>query len=201
VALALLLSALATAYLLILAPILDLYNERQAVIADREMLAPRLDAAASELPALRARLAELQTAAKTRKIMLDGASDSIASANLQSRIEELAAAAGVSIGSTEALAADNTGGYRRIGLRVAIGGEYEAFIRLLGTIETAAPPLILSNLQIHSSARPAGINGGRRAARTDNAAQTGIEPPNQRIDAGFEVYGFRSVESPVAPKQ
>ena len=64
------------------------------------------------LPELRARLAELQAAATTRKIALDGASDAIAAANLQSRIEELAVSSGVTIGSTEGIAAENRGGYR-----------------------------------------------------------------------------------------
>ena len=93
-ALAILLLALGTAYLLIVAPVLDFYGQRQAVLADRQILAPRLSAAAAELPALRARLAELQSAVAKRKITLDGASDSIAAANLQTRVEELAAAAG-----------------------------------------------------------------------------------------------------------
>ena len=65
-------------YLLLVSPVLDLYNQREATLADRRMLAPRLSAAAAELPELRARLAELQAAATTRKIALDGASDAIA---------------------------------------------------------------------------------------------------------------------------
>jgi hypothetical protein len=87
------------------------------------MLAPRLSAAAAELPELRARLAELQAAAKTRDIVIDGASDAIAAANLQSRLEELAKSVGVTIGSTEGIAAENRGGYRRIGLRLVISGD------------------------------------------------------------------------------
>jgi hypothetical protein len=87
------------------------------------MLAPRLSAAAAELPELRARLAELQAAAKTRDIVIDGASNAIAAANLQSRPEELAKSVGVTIGSTEGIAAENRGGYRRVGLRLAISGD------------------------------------------------------------------------------
>ncbi len=181
-ALAILCLVLGGVYFLVVAPVLDLYSQREATLADRRMLAPRLSAAAAELPALRARLAELQASATTRKIALDGASDAIAGANLQSRIEELAASTGVTIGSTEGLAAENRGGYRRIGLRLAITGEYDAMIKLLGAIETAAPPLILSNLQFHGVLRPIS------------------QPPSSRLDAGFEVYGFRRADTPVAPK-
>jgi len=181
-ALAILCLVLGGVYFLVVAPVLDLYSQREATLADRRMLAPRLSAAAAELPALRARLAELQASATTRKIALDGASDAIAGANLQSRIEELAASTGVTIGSTEGLAAENRGGYRRIGLRLAITGEYDAMIKLLGAIETAAPPLILSNLQFHGVLRPIS------------------QPPSSRLDAGFEVYGFRRADTPVATK-
>ncbi len=182
-ALAILCLVLGGVYLLLVSPILDLYSQREATLADRRMLAPRLSAAAAELPELRVRLAELQAAATTRKIALDGASDAIAAANLQSRIEELATSAGATIGSTEGLAAENRGGYRRIGLRLAITGDYDAIVKLLGAIETAAPPLILSNLQFHGVLRPTG------------------QAQSSRLDAGFEVYGFRRIDTPAAVKQ
>src|SRR5260370_35725737 len=85
----------------VVSPLLGLYAERAAVLENRRMLVPRLRAAAEELPALRARVEQLRAAAGTRKITLEGASDAIAAATLQSRIEELAASAGAPIGSTE----------------------------------------------------------------------------------------------------
>jgi general secretion pathway protein M len=192
-ALAILCLVLSGVYFLVVAPVLDLYGQREATLADRRMLAPRLSAAAAELPALRARLTELQASATTRNIALDGASDAIAGANLQSRIEELASSAGVAIGSTEGLAAENRGGYRRIGLRLAITGDYDAIVKLLGAIETAAPPLILSNLQFHGTLRQMG--------QRQMGQPPMDQPQTSRVDAGFEVYGFRRTDTPVAPKQ
>jgi len=182
-ALAILCLVLGGVYLLLISPVIDLYSEREATLADRRMLAPRLSAAAAELPELRARLAELQAAATTRDIVIDGASDAIAAANLQSRIEELASSAGVTIGSTEGLAAENRGGYRRIGLRLAISGDYDGIIKLLAAIETTAPPLVLSNVQFHGVLRPT------------------AQAQSSRLDAGFEVYGFRRTDAPVVVKQ
>jgi general secretion pathway protein M len=182
-ALAILCLVLGGIYLLLVSPILDLYSQREATLTDRRMLAPRLSAAAAELPELRARLAELQVAATTRDIVIDGASDAIAAANLQSRIEELASSAGVTIGSTEGLAAENRGGYRRIGLRLAISGDYDGIIKLLAAIETTAPPLVLSNVQFHGVLRPT------------------AQAQSSRLDAGFEVYGFRRTDAPVVVKQ
>ena len=179
-ALAILCLVLGGVYLLLVSPILDLYSQREATLADRRMLAPRLSVAAAELPELRARLAELQASATSA---LDGASDAIAAANLQSRIEELAKSAGVTISSTEGLAGENRGAYRRVGLRLAISGEYEAIIKLLAAIETAAPPLVLSNVQFHG------------VLRLTAQAQT------SRLDAGVEVYGFRRTDTSVSEKQ
>jgi general secretion pathway protein M len=138
-----------------------------------------LNAAAAELPGLRAQLATLQAAASARKIVLDGTSDAIASANLQRRIEELGTSTGVTISSTEAVAAENRGAYRRIGLRLAVSAGYAAIVKLLGAINAAAPPLVLSNLQIHGIVRPTG------------------DQSNARLDAGLEVYGFRNSEAPL----
>jgi len=78
------------------------------------MLASRLVVAATELPGLRARLAELRAAANTSKVTLGGANDAIASADLQSRVEALATSLGVTLGSTESLAAEDRGDFRRI---------------------------------------------------------------------------------------
>lgn len=174
---------LGSIYLLIVSPLLGLYSQREATLADRQMLAPRLNAAAATLPGLRARLAELKAAASTSRITLEGASDAIASANLQSWIEGLAADARVPIGSTEGVPTEDRGGYRRIGLRITVAGEYDAIVKLLVAIGNAAPPLILGNLELHSAVSLSG------------------EPEVGRLDAGFEVYGFRNGEAPVALTQ
>lgn len=180
---AILAAAIGSAYLLIAIPLQDLYLERQATLEDRGMLAARLAGAATELPALRARLAELRATASTSTVTLDGANDAIASANLQSRVEALATSLGVTLGSTEALAAEDRGGFRRIGLRIAVSGEYEGLVRLFGAIEASVPPLVLDNLHIRNVLRPAGMAG------------------SAKFDAGFEVYGVRSNDKPVSAQR
>jgi general secretion pathway protein M len=181
-ALILLLVALGGVYLLVAAPLLGLYAEREAVVENRRMLLPRLKAAGDELPGLRARVAELGAAASTRKVTLEGASDAIASANLQSRIEELAASVGATIGSTESLPAEPRAGYRRIGLRYVLSGAYETLVRFLVKLEAATPPLVIDNLHIHGVLRRPGT------------------PAASGLDAGLDVYGFRSNEKSLAAK-
>ena len=173
-ALGLLLLGLAIVYLAVAAPLLDLYARRQAYLEDQRMLAPRLEATAAALPGLRTRIAALHAAERTAKVTLDGASDAIASANLQSRIEALAGGAGATIGSTESLPAATVSGYRRVGLRLVLSGPYETIVKLLATIEAATPPLVIDNLQIHGILRRPGM------------------PNADTLDAALDVYGFRS---------
>lgn len=173
-AVALLLLVGAALYLLVAAPLLDLYARRAAVLADYQMLLPRLQAAEAGLPSLRARLARLEASAKTRKVTLDGASDAIAAANLQSRIDALATSVGATIGSSESLPSGKLGPYRRVGLRFVLRGSYEPLVRLLAKIETATPPLIVDNLQIHGMLMRPGL------------------PRRAGLSVSFDVYGFRS---------
>src|SRR5437660_6962523 len=182
-ALSLLLVALGSVYLLVVSPLLGLYAERAAVVENRSMLLPRLRGAADELPILRARVEQLRVAAGTRKITLEGASDAIAAAALQSRIEELAASVGATIGSTESLAPESRSGYRRIGLRYVLSGSYETLIQFLAKLEAATPPLVIDNLHIHGVLRRPGA------------------PAAAGLDAGLDVYGFRDGDKSVAAKQ
>jgi general secretion pathway protein M len=181
-ALSLLFVALGGVYFLVVSPLLGLYGERGAVLENRRMLLPRLRAAADELPALRARVEQLRAAAGTRKITLEGASDAIAAATLQSRIEELAASAGATIGSTESLPAEARSGYRRIGLRYVLSGSYETLVKLLAKLQSATPPLVIDNLHIHGVLRRPGT------------------PASAGLDAGLDVYAYRDGEKSVAAK-
>jgi general secretion pathway protein M len=174
--------ALGAVYLLAVAPILDLYAERAAVLENRRALLPRLKASAAELPELRARVEQLRSAAGTRKITLEGTSDALAAATLQSRIEELATSVGATIGSTESLPAEARSGYRRIGLRYVLSGPYETLVKFLAKLEAAQPPLVIDNLHIHGVLR-----------RPGTAAALGL-------DAGLDVYGYRDGEKSVATK-
>jgi hypothetical protein len=180
----LLLVALAGVYFLVVTPLVDLYAERQAVLENRRMLLPRLQVVAEELPGLRMKVSELRATVGTRKVTLDGSSDAVAAANLQSRIEELAASVGAMINSTESLPAEMRGGYRRIGLRYVLNGPYETLVKLLARLEAATPPLVVDNLHIH---------GVLRQRRAGTAATTAL-------DAGLDVYGYRANENPVAVK-
>lgn len=161
-------------YVVLVMPLIDLYRSGEGTLVDRQLLLRKLERLGAGVPSLRTRLAALQTAgAGNNEVTLDGESDALASANLQSRLGQLAAASGVTIASTEAITAAERAPYRRIGLRVAVNGNYEAIVKLLAAIQKGAPPLILANLQIHGLLRAV-------AVRTSYPLET-----------RFEVYGLR----------
>ena len=165
---------LTAAYTAIAVPLLQLYADRTATIETRRTLLLKMQAVAAELPQFEARVAALRAGGDDKKVTLDGASDAIASAALQGRIESFASGAGVTIGSTESLPAAARGPYRRVGLRLVLNGSYDGIVKLLGRLETAAPPVIVDNLQIHSFQRRPGAT------------------PVTALDASIEVYGFRA---------
>ena len=145
------------------------------------MMLPRLNAAASELPGLTARLEMLRGAVNNRFVALDSASDAIASATLQGRIEQQAAGAGATIRSTESLAVDSRGSYRRIGIRTALSGSYQNIIEFLTRIDGVTPPLVVGDLQ---------IRGIQQFGTT----------PNGRFEAQFDIYAFRKGDAAAETK-
>lgn len=165
--------ALGTVYVTLVVPLLDLYSERAMRLDASRLLLQKLNAAAGELPALRARVAELTATVHNEKLTLEGGSDGVASAVLQGHIEELAAVAGVTIRSTESLATEAHSAYRRLGLRLSLSGPYDSLVKLLAEIEEATPPLLVDNLQIRSILQRPGF------------------APTSSLDASLDVYGLR----------
>jgi len=166
---------LAAFYMVAVAPALDFYAANEITTETRRALAGRLKSMAQELPALRAQVASLRAAASVDKQTLEGDSDAVAAAALQGRVGEIAGGAGVVIASSESLPAEVQNGYRRLGLRIVVNGNYDGLIQLLAGIERATPPLIADNLQIRSVQR-------RPRAPAETFAP---------LDASFEVFGFR----------
>ena len=177
-ALGLAFAMLASAYLLVAAPLIELYVDRTGLIQTHRSLLVKLRSVAAELPVLRARIADIRATGDSRRMTLDGATDAVASASLQGRVEELASAAGVTIGSTEGLPVADRGTYRRVGLRMVLRGSYESLVMLLARLETAVPPLVVDNVQMHASQR--------RPGPASSAASSAAA-----LDASIEIYGFR----------
>ena len=102
----------------------------------------------------------------------------LAGATLQSQLQSLAGTTGATLSSMETLTAEQSGPYRRIGVKLSISAPLPVLVQLMAQIEQARPPMLVDDLQIHGS--PIVLPGAQVSA----------------LDIGFTVYGFRSGSAP-----
>ena len=127
-------------------PLVRLYADNAASLEQQRILAHRMAQLAGMLPDLQHQAEAGAGTGPAPNALLEGATDAIAGATLQERVQEMASTAGARVSSAEMLPAAQTGGYRRIGLRVACNAPWPILIRLLQSIEQAwwvqtAPPM------------------------------------------------------------
>ena len=118
-ALGLTFAVLGALWVAVAAPLIEWHALRAEQVQARRALARRMAEIAETLPELRdqARVAAASGRA-SGEATLDGASDAIAAATLQGRLQEMAARAGAPLTSAEALPGEAAGAWRRIGVRV-----------------------------------------------------------------------------------
>jgi len=175
-AVGLLVLAAVVVWLGLAAPLMDFYDVQAAKLAQRAALAQRMAMLAAELPDLRTRAAAMPT--NNGAATFEGATDALAGATLQSQLQSLAGTTGATLSSMETLTAEQSGPYRRIGVKLSISAPLPVLVQLMAQIEQARPPMLVDDLQIHGS--PIVLPGAQVSA----------------LDIGFTVYGFRSGSAP-----
>jgi general secretion pathway protein M len=171
-ALALLGAVLGVLWVAVVNPVVGWYREGSDQLAGRRLLLTHMERIAAELPALRQEAGRAGSDAPPATALLGGATDAIAGAMLQSVVQDMAAAAGATVASSEALPGAQQGGFRRIGLRVAVQGDWPALVALLRTVNESPLRLVMTSLELHATAQP---------------QRTGLVP----MAASFVVQGFR----------
>lgn len=167
---------LALAYVAVLAPLEALHASRAQEIAQlRERLA-HLRRAVAELPQLRATLSEVRTRSAPDDLLLPGASEAVAAANLQSKVKDLFAETGTELISAEGLPAAAQGGQRRVGIRVLVAAELNVLANVLHALGAARPFLFVDNIEVHSNP----------AARLQAADKSAV------LNIALNVYGYRA---------
>lgn len=163
-------------------PLLAWYREREETLAQRTALADRMEALAASLPALRqdAR-ADAPGRSTAGRATLEGASDAVAGATLQERVQAMAASAGASLSSVETLPAEQAGAWRRIALRVNLTASWPVLVRLLAAVDEASPSMLVDDLHMHSTLLVA-------------------HPVALPLQTSFSVYAFRSGGASVASR-
>lgn len=159
-------------WLLIAAPIIGWYQTRAADLAQQQAIAARLIALDGQVPALRKAVGAAGLQDAGAQLLLQGNTDAVAGANLQSALQTLAANAGTGLDSSQLMAAQQTGALRRIGMQVSVTASYPVVIALLQAIATARPRMIVNSLSLDNTSTAA---GGQPV-----------------IEADFTVIGFRA---------
>ncbi len=168
---------LAVAWAGLASPLLGWYGQRQERLEQRRVLAVRMAMVAATAPALQRQLAA--GGGDARPAVLTGATESIAGAALQQRLQEMSDRAAVRMTSAEVLAAEQSGAYRRIRVHLAVSAPWARFVGLLSDIDRATPRMLVSEMQL----------GQSRSVTTS---------PVKLLDASFTVVGLYA--GPDAPK-
>jgi general secretion pathway protein M len=181
-ALGMTLAVLGALWVGIAAPLLAWHADRAVELENRRAVARRMAVLAEMLPELRL---QAQSAAggpgrSGVEDTLEGASDAIAGAALQQRLQEMAARAGAPLSSAEALPGEPAGAYRRITVRVALSAPWPTLVRLLQAVAQAGSPhMLVDELQLRSS--PLLLRSGPRP-----------------MEASFNVIAFRTAAAQTA---
>jgi hypothetical protein len=162
-------------------PIRSWFEERHGRLEQRQTLLHHMQALAASLPALRSVAADRHadgatSDAATLSGTLPGVTDAIAAADLQERLQAMAAAAGANLTAVETLPATTTGGWHRVGLRVSLNASWPVLMELVRAIKRSPARIFIDDAHFHS---PIVVN--RSAALP--------------IQASMMLYAFRSSDT------
>ncbi len=102
---------------------------------------------------LRTRHEQLKRSLAGNRHYLQGSSEALAAANLQSTVKQQASAKQMEVLSTQILPSSEEAGFTRVALKVRMRGTLEDTVRLIHSLETGQPYLFLDNVTIRSLSR------------------------------------------------
>ncbi len=175
-ALALLLAVPAGLYLGGVAPVRAYYESLVAKAGTLEDTLARYRKLGAERPQLAVALRHAEAREPDTALYLEGASDALAAARLQERLNTIVKDSGGSIDSVRVLESAPDGPYRRVSVELLIESRIDALRTILYRIETGKPSLFIKSVNITTIT---GIRLGRPMT----------EPAD--LDVRLEVYGFR----------
>jgi general secretion pathway protein M len=152
------LAGLALVWFAVIFPILSWYQSRAAELAQNQAIAAHMAALTQEIPQLRKAVAAARPQSQDQQILLSGATDAIAGANLQTDLQNLAQTAGTSLDSSEVMPVQQDGALRRIGIQVSLTADWPTLIAFLQAIGTARPRMIIDQLSLMNSSQSDSAN-------------------------------------------
>jgi hypothetical protein len=180
-ALGLTLAVPAAIWLSVVAPLVQWHGDRVGALQQRQALSQRMLTLVAALPALRQQAAAITASTTGEPSLLEGESDSVASAFLQERLQAIFTQVGVQLNSIEALSGEDVAAYRRIRLQVAFNASWTVLMGVLKDIQLAAPVLLVDELHVQPALHRIGTAPGT-------------------FDVSCDVFSFRSKALKVAAR-
>jgi hypothetical protein len=169
--------ALAVIWFGIIDPARSWFVDRTELLDRRQALLHRMQQLATTLPALRAAAAGAPERGENNQAMtLPGTSDAVAAADLQERIQKMAATAGTSLTAVETLPVTTTGKWHKVSLRISTNAPWPVLVDLLRSIEQSPTRILVDDVHFHS-------------------ATVVARPVVLPVQASMVVYGFRASET------
>jgi Tfp pilus assembly protein PilO len=158
-------------------PIQSWYADREALLEQRRTLLHHMNDLAASLPALRTVAASKRGEGDpVDTMMLPGATDAVAAADLQERVQKMAVAAGVNLTAVETLPAVPAGRWHKVPLRISLNAPWPVLMELIRAIEQSNLRILIDDVHYHSPIVVA-------------------RPTVLPIQASMVLYGFRSAEA------
>jgi len=174
-AIAFLVALLWALYALGARPVIAEFEHSQAGIEQSSLLLVRYQRVASKLPRVQREIQALRGDELAKLGFIDGDNETLVTAELQTKLKELAESSGGEVRSTQALPGRDEQGFRRVTVRLQASIGMDGLQRLLHAIESSNPFLFIDSADLR--ARPS----RDPAAASDSAAI---------LDARFDVSGF-----------
>lgn len=132
-------------------PLTAWHGERADALLQRAALMQRMQALAAAVPELQEQAKAAAASKAGQAALLEGDSDSIASAALQERLQAIVMQAGVELNSVETLPGEEAGSFRRIRLRMSFNASWSVLLGLLKDLHLATPSLLVDELQLRAT--------------------------------------------------
>jgi general secretion pathway protein M len=180
-ALTLLAAVLSTVWLGLFRPLYRQYQTYGESITHSATLLERYGRIGATADRVAELLRQVKAEGNRSRGILGGQSVELAGAEMQERLKRIVESSGGQLNSSQVLAVEEKDAARRLGIRVAMTADIDAFQRALYDFETAEPYFFVDNLNVQAPRMSLREARGRRTRSNVNPAEMQIR---------FDVYGF-----------
>jgi hypothetical protein len=132
-------------------PVRSWFEDRAALLDQRQQLLVRMRDLAATLPSLRAMSADKHDEGnQAETVMLSGDSDAIAAADLQQRMQKMAADAGASLAAVETLSPAPVGRWHKVALRINLNAPWPVLMDFVRSVELSPTRILIDDVRLRS---------------------------------------------------